>query len=76
MRDHGSPKRSKDGVGQTATTRLVRGSQLRKALPLMRSQSPGAQLLVERDTKIIETVSHSYPVAGDKEHVPRLSEHI
>ena len=66
--DHGSPKRDKDGVEQTTGTRLGRGHQLGKALPpmtpkaqLMRNQSPRAQLLVEKDPKNIETVSHSYP---------------
>jgi len=64
MEDH--PKKGKKDVEQIAGTWLGRG---RKALApmtpkaqLMRSQSPGAQLLVERDTKKnIEAVSHSYP---------------
>ena len=67
MDDH--PKRGKKDVGQIAGTWLGRGPQLGEALApmtptaqLMRSQSPGAQLLVERDIKKnIETFSHSYP---------------
>ena len=59
------PKRGKKDVEQIGGARLGRGPQLAPMTPkaqLIRSESPGAQLLVERDTKkSIETVPHSYP---------------